>query len=125
MGDLGMHVCHVPFRAGFEPVDVRAVLSNIVRERPDGKGNRVASDTWDNATLLISARDAANGKTFPWTLKTQRVAPGEKNTWYVEIFGSRASARWSTRNPKLLEVLRYEPGGEQVWQQHQVGYEPV
>ena len=22
-------------------------------------------------------------------------------------------------------MLRYEPGGEQVWQQHQVGYEPA
>ena len=38
MGDLGMHVCHVPFRAGWIPQNVRAVLSNIVTERPDGKG---------------------------------------------------------------------------------------
>ena len=38
MGDLGMHVCHVPFRAGWIPRTVRAVLSNIVPERPDGRG---------------------------------------------------------------------------------------
>ncbi len=34
LGDLGMHVCHVPFRAGWIPRTVRAVLSNIVAERP-------------------------------------------------------------------------------------------
>ena len=31
MGDLGMHPCHVPFRAGWWPRTVRAVLSNIVQ----------------------------------------------------------------------------------------------
>jgi predicted dehydrogenase len=123
MGDLGMHACHVPFRAGVVPTNVRAILSNIIKDRPDGKGNRVPSDTWDNATLLITARDAA-GTDFPWTLKTQRIAPGQKNTWYIEIFGTRASARWSTANPKRLELLRYTPGGDQVWEHHQVGYDP-
>ena len=34
MGDLGMHVCHVPLRAGWIPRSVRAVLSNIVRPAP-------------------------------------------------------------------------------------------
>ncbi|MCG2661848.1 MAG: Gfo/Idh/MocA family oxidoreductase, partial [Kiritimatiellae bacterium] len=29
MGDLGLHVCHVPFRAGWIPKNVRAILSNI------------------------------------------------------------------------------------------------
>ena len=124
MGDLGMHVCHVPFRARFVPRDVRAVLSNVVTERPDAKGNRVPCTTWDNATLLISANDR-DGKTFPWTLKTQRMAPGEKNTWFIEILATRTSVRWSTRDPKRLEVLQYTPGGEQVWQHHQVGYEPA
>ena len=124
MGDLGMHACHVPFRAGVVPASVRAILSNIITERPDGKGNRAPCTTWDNATLLIEARVSA-GIEFPWTLKTQRIAPGQKNTWYIEILGTRASARWSTANPKSLEILHYIPGGEQVWQHHQVGYEPA
>ncbi|MBN1863441.1 MAG: Gfo/Idh/MocA family oxidoreductase, partial [Victivallales bacterium] len=38
MGDLGMHACHMPFRAGWLPKNVTAILSNIVKERPDGKG---------------------------------------------------------------------------------------
>jgi predicted dehydrogenase len=126
MGDLGMHVCHVPFRAGWVPSNVRAILSNIMPRRPDGKGNIVACETWDNATLLSETRDAASagGNVFPWTLKTFRIAPGERNTWYLEIYGTQASARWSTREPKVLEVLHYKPGGEQNWLRVQVGYEP-
>ena len=120
MGDLGMHVCHVPFRLGWKPRDVRAVLSNIVTERPDGKGGRAPCDTWDNATLLCEAEDRY-GVRFPWTLRTQRIAPGQKNTWYVEIAGTKASARFSTKNPKRLELLTYS-GGEQAWQEIDVGY---
>ena len=125
MGDLGMHVCHVPFRAGFVPRDVRAILSNIIRERPEGKGNMVPCTTWDNATLAITATDSSTDERFPWTLKTQRIAPGQRNTWSIEILGTRASARWSTGDPKRLETLHYTPGGEQIWQHHQVGYEPA
>jgi len=120
MGDLGMHVCHVPFRLGWKPRDVRAVLSNIVTERPDGKGGRAPCDTWDNATLLCEAEDR-DGVRFPWTLRTQRIAPGQKNTWYVEIAGTKASARFSTKNPKRLELLTYSDG-EQAWQEIDVGY---
>ena len=120
MGDLGMHVCHVPFRLGWKPRDVRAVLSNIVTERPDGEGGRAPCDTWDNATLLCEAEDR-DGVRFPWTLRTQRIAPGQKNTWYVEIAGTKASARFSTKNPKRLELLTYS-GGEQAWQEIDVGY---
>ncbi|MFM9029849.1 MAG: Gfo/Idh/MocA family protein [Opitutaceae bacterium] len=120
MGDLGMHVCHVPFRLGWQPRDVRAVLSNVVTERPDGRGGRAPRDTWDNATLLCEAEDR-DGARFPWTLRTQRIAPGQKNTWYVEIAGTKASARFSTKNPKRLELLTYS-GGEQAWQEIDVGY---
>lgn len=123
MGDLGMHVCHVPFRVGWIPRNVRAVLSNIVRERPDGKtGKLVPCETWDNATLLCSAEDVRGGSVFPLTLKMQRIAPGQKNTWQLEIFGTKASVRFSTKNPKRLELLEYR-GEEQAWQQIDLGYE--
>ncbi|MCA1808062.1 MAG: Gfo/Idh/MocA family oxidoreductase, partial [Lentisphaerae bacterium] len=122
MGDLGMHVCHLPFRAGWRPRNVRAILSDIVPERPDGKGGRVPCRTWDNAVLLCETRDPASGAAFPMTLKTQRIAPGEKNTWRLEILGTGACARFSTKTPKLLEVLEYR-GGEQVWQHIDMGYE--
>ncbi len=122
MGDLGMHACHVPFRAGWRPRDVRAVLSDIVKERPDGRGGRVPCRTWDNATLLCEMKDPTTGEHFPWTFKSQRIAPGEKNTWYVRILGTRTSVHFSTRDPKRLEILEYA-GGEQVWGQVQMGME--
>ena len=122
MGDLGMHVCHVPFRAGWIPQTVRAVLSKIFAQRPDGKGATAPCDTWDNATLLSTTKDST-GNVFPWTLKTFRIAPGERNTWYLEVYGTSASARWSTREPKVLDLLEYK-GKDQTWQRIQVGYEP-
>lgn len=124
LGDLGMHACHVPFRAGWRPKNVRAVLSNIVTQRPDGKGGTAPCETWDNGTLLCDMQDPASGQSFPWTLKVQRIAPGEKDTWYVRILGTKTSARFSSKNPKLLEILRYD-GGEQVWGRIDTGFEPA
>ena len=122
MGDLGMHACHVGFRAGWKPRNVRAVLSDIVKERPDGKGGRVPCKTWDNATLLCEATHPADNEVFPWTIKMQRISPGQKNNWYVEILGTQASVRWSSVRADILEVLDYT-GGEQSWRTIQTGYE--
>jgi len=122
MGDLGMHACHVGFRAGWRPRNVRAILSNIVKERPDGQGNRVPCETWDNATLLCETVRPEGASAFPWTIKTQRIAPGQRNNWYIEILGTRASARWSSTTADVLEVLACEQG-EQVWGQIQTGHE--
>ena len=122
MGDLGMHVCHVPFRAGWKIQNVRTILSNIVKTRP-GKNGNVPCETWDNATLFCEAVEEESSKdTFPMTFKMQRIAPGEKNTWYIEILGTKACARFSTKNPKLLQVLEYN-GGEQIWQNIDMGQE--
>jgi predicted dehydrogenase len=117
-----MHVCHLPFRAGWVPKTVRAVLSNIVPERPDGRGGVGPCETWDNATLLCEAADPRTGDVFPMTLKTQRIAPGEKNTWYLEVLSTRTSVWFSTKNPRRLELLRYT-GGEQVWGQGDMGHQ--
>lgn len=123
LGDLGMHACHVPFRAGWKPRNVRAILSSLVLERPDGKGGYVPCDTWENATLLCETEDPGSGQWFPWTIKTQRIAPGEKNTWYLEILGMRKSARYSSKNTNSLQVLDYTPGTEQAWQIIDMGHE--
>ena len=122
LGDLGMHVCHIPFRAGWTPKNVRAILSNVIKERPDGKSGRVPCLTWDNATLLCQTLDPTTGEFFPWLLKTQRIAPGQKNNWYVQIYGTRSSTRWSSSRADILEVMNYN-GGEQVWGEIQMGHE--
>ncbi|MCF7837166.1 MAG: Gfo/Idh/MocA family oxidoreductase [Candidatus Marinimicrobia bacterium] len=123
MGDLGMHACHVVFRAGWQPRNVRALLSDIVKERPDGQGGRAPCKTWDNATLLCETLDPRTSEPFPWTLKLQRIAPGQKNNWYVEVLGTQLSARWSSVQADVLEVMEYHPGVPQAWQQIQTGYD--
>ncbi|MFC1676301.1 Gfo/Idh/MocA family protein [Planctomycetota bacterium] len=122
MGDLGMHACHMPFRAGLIPKNVYAVLNNIVKERPDGKGGMAKCETWDNATLLCEAASTDSNDEFPMTIKTHRIAPGNKNTWYFEIYGTKASARWSSKQINTLKVLEYT-GGEQAWQVIDMGHE--
>jgi predicted dehydrogenase len=66
--------------------------------------------------------DPATGEPFPWTLKTQRIAPGQRNTWYVEVMGTKTSARFSTRNPRILKRMEYR-GGEQIWESVDCGHE--
>ena len=122
MGDLGMHACHFPFRAGWAPKTVRAVLSKIVKERPNGKGGMAPCETWDNATLLCTAEDAG-GQEFPLTIKTFRIAPGHKNSWYLEVYGTSGSAKWSSKQINTVSIMRYQPGDEQAWQVLDMGHE--
>ncbi len=123
MGDLGPHVCALPFRAGWVPRNVRAVLSNIVPSRPDGRGRTVPCETWDNATLLCEMKAADSGDVFPLTLRAHRISPGQRNNWYVEILGTAASVRYSLNNANMLEVLEYPGGTEQQWRRVEMGQE--
>jgi predicted dehydrogenase len=119
MGDLGLHVVHVPVRLGWKPINVRALLSNIVRERPGRDGKSEPCETWDNAIL---ACEATNGiQSFPMILETKRIAPGETNTWCIGVSGTKLSAEFSTKNPKAFRTMRYKPGGQQAWQKEDLG----
>jgi len=122
LGDLGLHTCHMPFRAGWFPKNVRACLSKIVKERPDGRGGKVPCLTWDNATLLCEVEQPQTDNIFPLTIKTQRICPGEKNTWSLDILGTRNSVRWSSKDVNTLKFLEYS-GGEQPWQVLDMGHE--
>ena len=119
LGDLGMHALHLPLRAGWMPENVRAILSDVVTERPDGSGGWAACDTWDNAVLLCEARDGDGS--FPLRIETKRIAPGETNTWVTEIDGTEGSIAFSTKLPKTLRFMDYEPGGPQAWQTLDLG----
>jgi predicted dehydrogenase len=118
MGDLGMHVLHIPLRAGWFPTNVRAMLSNIVTERPGPDGNMVACETWDNAILACEVQ--THEQHFPMLLETKRIAPGETNTWYIRILGTKFSAEFSTKYPKTLRTMAYS-GGSQRWQEEDLG----
>jgi predicted dehydrogenase len=121
MGDLGMHALHIPLRAGWMPQRVHALLSNIVKERPNAAGELVPCETWDNATVVCDVE--TSNQAFPMTIKTYRIAPGETNTWYIRILGTDFSIEYSTKYPKTLKTMAYTPGGEQSWSVADLGYE--
>ncbi|MCC6804264.1 MAG: Gfo/Idh/MocA family oxidoreductase [Anaerolineae bacterium] len=123
MGDLGMHALHLPLRFGWLPERVYADLSNIITHRYNAEGVLVPCETWDNATLSCSVR-AGEGE-FPMVIRTHRIAPGEANTWYLRIVGTRFSAEFSTKLPKTLRFMPYEPGSEQAWHSIDLGYKSV
>lgn len=125
MGDLGMHALHLPLRVGWQPTAVRGMLSKIVHQRPDASGAMVPCRTWDNATMVcdVKAGDQAGSQTFPMYLQTYRISPGDTNTWYIRILGTRFSVEYSTKFPKTLRTMEYTPGGEQAWRVMDLGYE--
>ena len=120
MGDLGMHVLHMPLRFGWAPHSVRALLSKIVPERPDGTGKMVPCETWDNAILACEVQ--TEQQAFPMLLSTKRIAPGETNTWFIRIHGTEFSVEFTTKLPKTLRTLTYTPGGPQAWETRDLGY---
>ncbi len=122
MGDLGMHVVHVPFRLGWKPKRVFAQLQKIYPQRPDGKGGMAACDTWDNAILHTDV-DLAGQTDVPMRLEMKRLAPGATNTWWVEVLGTDGGVRFSTAEPKT--VWTFARGKEQMWQRTDLGYGSV
>jgi len=123
MGDLGLHVFHIPLRMGWMPQRVQARLTNIVTERPNAQGERVPCETWDNAILDCMVQ--AEQGDFPMTLRTYRIAPGEMDTWYIRVLGTRTSISYSTKYPRTLRVMKYTAGDEQAWQEIDLGYQGV
>jgi predicted dehydrogenase len=118
MGDLGMHVAHLPLRLGWRPANVYAQLQKIYTTRPDGKGGTAACDTWDNATLHGTL--PIGGDAVPFTFETKRLAPTETNTWFIEIMGTDRGARFSTKEPKTLWTYRRDK--EQWWEKTDLGF---
>ncbi|MBA4150628.1 MAG: Gfo/Idh/MocA family oxidoreductase [Verrucomicrobia bacterium] len=120
MGDLGMHVVHFPFRLGWNPKRVFAQLQKIYTERPDGKGGMAPCDTWDNA-LLHTDVDINGQSDVPVRFEMKRLAPGETNTWQIEILGTDGGVRYSTKEPKTLWT--FKRGKEQIWERTDLGYQ--
>ena len=122
MGDLGMHALHLPYKLGWHPSRVYAVLQDLVAERPGPDGKPVPCDTIENATLLCTVEGADAG--FPLTVETKRIALGEMNTWRVRAVGMTGGVEYSTAHPKT--VLRFAVrDGEQVWERVETGSQSV
>ena len=120
MGDLGMHVAHVPLRLGWRPATVYAVLQDIVHRaaRP-----RTASRC--RATRSTTRRCSAT-RGFPLRCETKRIAPGQMNTWCFVASGMDGGVAFSTAQPKMVQrfgsrdgragvVERIEIGSQSAW----------
>jgi predicted dehydrogenase len=118
MNDLGLHVAHLPLRLGWKPQRVYAQLQHGFETRPDGRGGSAVCDTWDNA--LLHCDFEIGGREVPMRWEMKRLAPGEANTWFLEVLGTEGGARFSTKNPKALEL--FEQGKEQGWKSLDVGH---
>jgi predicted dehydrogenase len=119
MGDLGMHAVHIPFRLGWYPRRVYAQLQKIYHERPDGKGGMAPCDTWDNA--LLHTEVPIDGAEVPMRLELKRLAPGETNSWFLEILGTEGGVKYTTKAPKTLWT--FQRGREQSWQRTDLGFQ--
>lgn len=120
MGDLGLHVAHLPLRLGWQPSSVYGRLDDVVTERPGPDGSAVPCDTWDNALLVCDTHPRSGGRDFTMLWETRRIAPGHSNTWYIDAVGMDGGVQFSTRQPTLLRRFRLA-GGEQVWEETQPG----
>jgi len=121
MGDLGMHVAHVPLRLGLNPKKVYSLLDDIVKTRTDNKGNEIPCDTFDNAVLAIKGATSTDAREFPMIWEMKRIAPGESNTWFFSAMGMKGGVHFSTRTPATYNRFSYS-NGEQIWSELQPGH---
>ncbi|MEG0492135.1 MAG: Gfo/Idh/MocA family oxidoreductase [Clostridia bacterium] len=119
MGDLGIHVMHLPLRLQIKPTTVAAQLANIAKTRPNEHGEQVPCETWDNALLLCEAQNAA-GDAFPMTFEMKRMAPGCTNTVEYELYGLKRSAKFTTDDPNAV-YFTDNIGTEQAWSRRVLG----
>lgn len=120
MGDLGMHVLHIPLRMGWKPVRVYAQLQKIITQRPSLSGGWSESDTWNNATL--STMVIIDNKEVPMRLEMKRLSPGNTNSWFIEILGLKGGVRYNTNDTKALWIFERDKG-KQFWKRLEMGFE--
>jgi predicted dehydrogenase len=118
MGDLGMHTVHIPLRLGWKPERVYAQLQKIYPERPDGKGGKAVCDTWDNA--MLHGEINSDATEVPIRFEMKRLAPGETNSWFLEILGTDGGIKYTTKEPKTLWT--FQRAKEQLWQRTDLGF---
>ncbi|MCB1209543.1 MAG: Gfo/Idh/MocA family oxidoreductase [Verrucomicrobiales bacterium] len=118
LGDLGMHACHIPLRLGWRPSSLFAQLQKGYPQRPDGKGGMTDCDTWDNA--MLHCWTEIESQSVPMRLEMKRLAPGETNSWFIEVLGTEGGARYNTKEPKTLWL--FEGGKEQFWKKTDLGF---
>jgi predicted dehydrogenase len=54
-------------------------------------------------------------------IELKRLAPGETNSWYIEILGTEGGVKFSTKEPKTLWTFRR--GKDQIWERTDLGFQ--
>ena len=116
MGDLGMHVAHVPLRLGWRPTLV--LRPAAATSSPSARTREPASRS--PATRSTTRRCSCDAG-FPLTLRTHRIAPGHMNTWRITATGMDGGVSFSTAAAQDRASLRRPrrppglgaPGGRQ------------
>ena len=70
--------------------------------------------------LHANALITVTGQDFSMVVETKRMAPGATNNWFIEVYGTEGSARFSTHNPKAFEFIT-TIGKEQGWTRIDMG----
>jgi hypothetical protein len=123
MNDLGMHTVHLPLRLGLgaEP-RLRAAAE---KSTPRGLMARAAwrrADTW--TTPCCHTDVPIGGHDVPMRLEMKRLAPGEMNTWFLEVLGHRGRRALSTKEANTLWTFeRSAQPQEQVWKRADLGHQ--
>lgn len=119
MGDLGMHVLHIPLRMGWMPHRVYAQLQKIITQRPNAHGGMSDCDTWNNAALATTI--SVDDEEVPMRLEMKRLAPGETNSWFIEVLGTEGGVRYNTKDTKALWTFSRQE--EQAWKRIDLGFQ--
>jgi hypothetical protein len=61
-----------------------------------------------------------DGANVPMRFEMKRPAPGETNSWFVEILGTDGGVKHDTREPKTLWT--FQRGKEQIRQKTDLGF---
>lgn len=117
MADLGMHVLHIPLRMGWVPKRVYAHLQKVKAPGSVAGGAWTEGDTWNYASLMTAVDD--EGAEVPMTLEMKRLAPGEKNSWFIEVLGTDGGVRYNTMDSRTLWVYDRKQG--QSWRRVDLG----
>ena len=117
-----MHAVHLPLRLGWRATSVHALPRKIVDDRPGPDGRMVPCETWDNAMLAAKPTD---GQRFPDDAFYQAHRAGAPEHNVIRVQGTACSAEFSTKYPKQVRYLPYNPGGEQAWREVDVPFHSV
>ncbi len=77
----------------------------------------------DTLGLLLHCDAEIGGESVPMRWEMKRLAPGESNSWFIEVLGARGGVKFSTKTPRTLRLFEIDAqNGEQSWKSPDLGH---